>query len=136
MLAVLSACVVSALAGRITQHTAEELTGKVPCGCDNKVGVVVGVVGVVWQVGVLAPKQALEGVSIAADAGCELPGVHASLTRGRYCSCDQAQHVGRGPCGAEGKAVNWKLALGEAQKRLEDMLEPKLEAVGVVEIDV
>lgn len=46
MLAVLSACVVSALAGRITQHTAEELTGKVPCGCDNKVGVVVGVVGV------------------------------------------------------------------------------------------
>ena len=43
----------------------------------------------------------------------------------------------RAVCGArQGKAVNWKVALGEAQKRLEDMLEPKLEAMGVVELDV
>ncbi|CAE7771772.1 unnamed protein product, partial [Symbiodinium necroappetens] len=86
------------------QEEADREAATVPCGCNNKVGV-------------LAPKHALPGISIAADAECSRPKVHKSLTGGKYCSCD------------EGKARNWKEALGEAQAEVEKVLEPKLDAM-------
>ncbi|CAE7924211.1 unnamed protein product, partial [Symbiodinium sp. KB8] len=86
------------------QEETDREAATVPCGCNNKVGV-------------LAPKHALPGISIAADAECSRPKVHKSLTGGKYCSCD------------EGKARNWKEALGEAQAEVEKVLEPKLDAM-------
>lgn len=63
------------------------------------------------------PQHTLPGISIAADAECSRPKVHKSLTGGKYCSCD------------EGKAVNWKEALGEAQAQVEKVMKPKLDAL-------
>ncbi|CAL1129750.1 unnamed protein product [Cladocopium goreaui] len=91
-----------AMAGRLNQNVFEE--GKIPCGCNNKVGL-------------LAPKEKLQGIDIAPDAACAKPGVHASKTPGRFCSCDQ------------GKAKNWNVAATAAQKRLDDALQPKIEAL-------
>lgn len=91
-----------AMAGRLNQNVFEE--GKIPCGCNNKVGL-------------LAPKEKLEGIDIEPDAACAKPGVHASQTPGRFCSCD------------EGKAKNWDVAATAAQKRLDDALQPKMEAL-------
>ncbi|CAK9043445.1 unnamed protein product [Durusdinium trenchii] len=88
------------LSGRMAQVE----MGTVPCGCDNKVGV-------------LAPKSALDGVPLPADPFCQRPYVHASRTNGRYCKCDK------------GKALNWQLAQGAAQKRLEELFQPKLQAL-------
>lgn len=67
--------------------------------------------------GLLAPKEKLQGIDIAPDAACAKPGVHASKTPGRFCSCDQ------------GKAKNWNVAATAAQKRLDDALQPKIEAL-------
>ncbi|CAJ1436086.1 unnamed protein product [Effrenium voratum] len=92
----------SALAGRLS--AGHEETGKVPCACDNKVGV-------------LAPKKELPYIRIPADARCERPHVHASKTGGKFCSCDK------------GVATNWKVALGDAQVQLEAVVKPKVEAI-------
>mgnify|MGYP002804556717 FL=1 len=70
-----------------------------PCGCANKKGL-------------LAPKVALSEFSIKPDEKCTGPAVHLSQTEGKYCSCDK------------GKAANWDVALGEAQKAVDDAVSP------------
>eukprot|EP00435_Cladocopium_sp_Y103_P037875 s1248_g10.t1 len=70
-----------------------------PCGCSN------------WK-GVLAPKVDLAEFSIDADEKCERPTRHASMTPGKFCSCDK------------GRAANWDQALSEAQKAVDDAVSP------------
>lgn len=73
-----------------------------PCGCRN------------WK-GVLAPKVDLEEFSINADEKCERPMQHASMTPGKFCSCDK------------GRAANWDQAVSEAQKAVDDAVSPIVE---------
>jgi len=90
------------MAARINEHVFDK--GNVSCACNNKVGI-------------LAPKEKLQGIDIEPDAACSKPGVHVSESPGRFCSCDK------------GKAKNWEKAVGDAQKRLDDALQPKIEAL-------
>lgn len=90
------------MAARINEHVFDR--GNVSCACNNKVGI-------------LAPKEKLQGIDIEPDAACSKPGVHVSESPGRFCSCDK------------GKAKNWEKAVGDAQKRLDDALQPKMEAL-------